>query len=235
MKKKLLIVNADDFGYADGVNRGIIDAHVRGIVTSTSVMVKESETLSMQRLSSFPSLSVGLHFFIEDKEVETMLRSRIWLGDSALIWLSEEFERQRRLFETIIGRAPSHIDSHHNIHFHPQIMEMMVDYGLKNSLPIRNACTRKLITDFYGGRGTGSKDRVGVDALLRILTYLPYGVTELVCHPGLADATLRKKSSYADLREVELRTLTDVIIMDFIHVSGTRLVNQTEVGRLCSK
>ena len=35
----LLIVNADDFGCTEGVNRGIAEAHVRGIVTSTSLMV----------------------------------------------------------------------------------------------------------------------------------------------------------------------------------------------------
>lgn len=34
-----LIVNADDFGYSDGVNLGIIEAHRSGIVTSTSAMV----------------------------------------------------------------------------------------------------------------------------------------------------------------------------------------------------
>ncbi len=229
MKEKLLLVNADDFGYANGVDRGIIDAHVRGIVTSTSVMIRGGETLSMQILSNFPRLSAGLHFFIEDKEFETMLRSRAPLRDSTLIWVSEELERQWMLFETIIGRVPSHIDSHHNIHFHPQIMEIMTDYGLKNSVPIRNTYARKLITDFYGGRGTGNKDRVGVDALLKILMHLSYGVTELVCHPGLADAKLKEKSSYADLREVELRTLTDAIIVDFIHTSGIKLVNRTVV------
>ncbi len=230
MKEKLLLVNADDFGYSDGVNRGIIDAHLRGIVTSTSVMVRESGILSIQILSNFPRLSVGLHFFIEDKELETMLRSRASLEDSTLICLSEELERQCGLFKTITGRDPSHIDSHHNIHFHPQLMRMMMDYGLENSVPIRNTYTRKLITDFYGGRGTGNKDRVGVDALLKILMHLPYGATELVCHPGLENAQLREKSSYTDLREAELHTLTNTTIIDFIRTSGIKLVNRSEIG-----
>ena len=35
-----LIVNADDFGRTDGVNRGIITAHERGIVTAATLMVR---------------------------------------------------------------------------------------------------------------------------------------------------------------------------------------------------
>ena len=35
-----LIVNADDFGQSAGINRGIIEAHEHGIVTSTSLMVR---------------------------------------------------------------------------------------------------------------------------------------------------------------------------------------------------
>ena len=36
---KFLIVNADDFGASAGVNRGILECHTRGVVTSTSLMV----------------------------------------------------------------------------------------------------------------------------------------------------------------------------------------------------
>ena len=36
---KQLIVNADDFGRAPGVNRGILEAYEAGIVTSTTVMI----------------------------------------------------------------------------------------------------------------------------------------------------------------------------------------------------
>ncbi len=38
--KRYLIVNADDFGLSEGVNRGIIRAHEQGIVTSASLMVR---------------------------------------------------------------------------------------------------------------------------------------------------------------------------------------------------
>ena len=37
---RVLVVNADDYGRTEGVNRGIIEAHERGIVTSASLMVR---------------------------------------------------------------------------------------------------------------------------------------------------------------------------------------------------
>ena len=43
--KRFLIVNADDFGLSEGVNRGIIEAHERGIVTSASLMVLKPASL----------------------------------------------------------------------------------------------------------------------------------------------------------------------------------------------
>jgi len=34
-----LIINADDFGLTSGVNRGILQCHQKGVVTSTTLMV----------------------------------------------------------------------------------------------------------------------------------------------------------------------------------------------------
>src|SRR3989442_13993982 len=60
--QRYLIVNADDFGLSPGVNRGIIEAHEHGIVTSASLMVRwpaaaEAAAYSRDR----PNFSVGLH------------------------------------------------------------------------------------------------------------------------------------------------------------------------------
>jgi predicted glycoside hydrolase/deacetylase ChbG (UPF0249 family) len=38
--QRILIVNGDDFGRTAGVNRGIIEAHQRGVLTSASLMVR---------------------------------------------------------------------------------------------------------------------------------------------------------------------------------------------------
>ena len=60
---RLLIINADDLGFAPGVNRGILAAHEAGTLTSASMMVTtpafdEAVALVHQRA---PRLGVGLH------------------------------------------------------------------------------------------------------------------------------------------------------------------------------
>ena len=62
MNTRYLIVNADDFGQSRGINRGIMEAHEQGIVSSTSPMVRwpaAPEAAAYAR--SHRSLSLGLH------------------------------------------------------------------------------------------------------------------------------------------------------------------------------
>lgn len=60
---RLVVINADDFGFAPGVNRGIVEAHEAGTLSSASMMVNtpafhEAAALARERT---PSLGVGLH------------------------------------------------------------------------------------------------------------------------------------------------------------------------------
>jgi len=64
-----LIVNADDFGLTAGVNRGIAEAHTRGIVTSSTLMANGRAFDDAVRLAnSLPGLSVGCHVVLIDGE-----------------------------------------------------------------------------------------------------------------------------------------------------------------------
>ena len=59
---RYLIVNADDFGYTEGVNRGILDAHDEGIVTSASLMVERPAAAeAAAHARERPGFGVGLH------------------------------------------------------------------------------------------------------------------------------------------------------------------------------
>ena len=63
MTTRAVIINADDFGFAPGVNRGIVEAHEAGTLSSASMMVNTpafGEAASLVR-DRVPALGVGLH------------------------------------------------------------------------------------------------------------------------------------------------------------------------------
>ena len=64
---RYLIVNADDLGASPGVDRGILEAHARGIVTSASLMVDTPWSAEgAARARATPALSVGLHIVLPE-------------------------------------------------------------------------------------------------------------------------------------------------------------------------
>jgi hopanoid biosynthesis associated protein HpnK len=64
-----LIVNADDFGFTAGVNRAIVEAHTRGIVTSSTLMANGRAFDDAVGLAkTVPRLSVGCHVVLIDGE-----------------------------------------------------------------------------------------------------------------------------------------------------------------------
>lgn len=64
-----LIVNADDFGFTAGVNRAIVEAHTRGIVTSSTLMANGRAFDDALKLAkAVPLLSLGCHVVLIDGE-----------------------------------------------------------------------------------------------------------------------------------------------------------------------
>ena len=60
-----LIVNGDDFGISKGVTLGIIEAHVNGIVKSTTLMCNMEDSKYAAELSkNYKNLGVGIHFVL---------------------------------------------------------------------------------------------------------------------------------------------------------------------------
>jgi chitin disaccharide deacetylase len=59
---KRLIVNADDFGLTEGVNRAILDGHRNGIITSTTLMANGTAFDSAVTTAlATPDLGIGVH------------------------------------------------------------------------------------------------------------------------------------------------------------------------------
>ncbi|HEX4439875.1 MAG TPA: ChbG/HpnK family deacetylase, partial [Thermoanaerobaculia bacterium] len=62
---KRLVVTGDDFGFSDGVNAAIVEAHEHGVLTSASLMVTgDASTGAVAAARELPTLSVGLHLVL---------------------------------------------------------------------------------------------------------------------------------------------------------------------------
>jgi chitin disaccharide deacetylase len=207
-----LIVNADDFGLSPGVNRGIIRAHEHGIVTSASLMVRwpaASEAAEYAR--GHEELSVGLHVDLcEWSFVDGSWRVVYEVApvtDAAAV--AKEVERQLHAFRRLMGRDPTHLDSHQHVHREEPVRSVLLHEASIMGVPVRSVDRQiRYCGDFYGqaDKGYAYPQGITVDALVSVITNLPAGITELGCHPGEVDDL---DSMYKHERLVECQSLCD--------------------------
>jgi len=157
-----LIINADDFGLTSGVNRGIIEAHTRGIVTSATLMACGRRFDEAVRLAEqAPSLGVGCHVLLVDaspllgiREVSSLaLRGNgapkfrdgiASFASRALTRRLDEEEIEAEITAQIqklqaAGIRVSHLDSHKHTHMFPAVFRPMVRAAKKCGIrAIRN-------------------------------------------------------------------------------------------------
>jgi predicted glycoside hydrolase/deacetylase ChbG (UPF0249 family) len=222
---KWLIVNADDFGASQGINRGILEAHRRGILTSTSLLVNAAGSGEAARLSrAAPQLSVGLH-----ADLPRDLKGNV---ADAPQRLREELEQQLCRFGELMDRPPTHLDSHHNVHRDPLALPAFLDFAAQHGLPLREHSAVRYFSKFYGQWGGQTHlEQISVESLARMLeTEVQEGITELSCHPGYVEADYL--TGYSMEREAELRTLCDPVIRQVLAACSIRLVSFHDLGRL---
>lgn len=225
--EKHCIVNGDDFGASPGISRGILEAHQKGILTSTSLMVDMPDAQQAARLSrDFPRLSVGLHAVFTHEDCSP----RIDFNDTARC--RHELERQWNRFCELVGRPPTHLDAHHNIYRDARLTPLFIECAAANYVPLREHSQVNYFPDFYGQwDGDPHLEQISVDNLCRMLAkHVGPGITELGCHPGHIDEGF--KSSYSIERETELRTLCSPIVRQAIGDLGIALVSYHELGNI---
>jgi predicted glycoside hydrolase/deacetylase ChbG (UPF0249 family) len=218
--ERYLIVNADDFGASAGVNRGIIEAHAHGIVTSASLMVDMPGARdAAEAMRDLPTLSVGLHAVLTTESAELVI-------DPA--HCAEELARQFERFQELAGRPPTHLDSHHNIHRDSRLTGCFLELAARHGLPMREHSGIGYHADFYGQwDGETHLEQLSVENLKQVLDGLPSGVTDLGCHPGYVDAGF--SSSYSIERETEVSTLCDPSVRAHLEQAGIRLISFAEL------
>ena len=222
--ERLLIVNADDFGAGREINRGIREAHERGIVTSASLMVDMPGAEAAAAIAhASPRLSVGLHVCLTTEDQ----RELVDFADAE--HCRADIVRQIERFERLIGRAPTHLDTHHNIQRDARLLPTLRRLADERGLRLREHSEVRYFPEFYGQwDGVMHPEQVAVDNLVLMLTTkVGPGITELSCHPGYIDPDF--PSSYARERELELETLCHPILIDVLAAERIRLTNFSEI------
>lgn len=142
--KSKVVINADDFGYSEGINSVIYDAISRGCISSATIMANGpavDEAIAIA--AGFPEVSFGVHLNLTEFSplLPSLTNSTSGLVDGNHQFLGQEFRKLRpspQLLEVCYqelnqqllsvhqkGLKPSHLDSHHHIHTIPWLMPVI--------------------------------------------------------------------------------------------------------------
>ncbi len=140
-----LIINADDFGLCESVNKGIVEAHTKGVLTSTTIMANmPAAEQAVDLAKNLPTLGLGVHLNLtagkplcQDNTVKLILDSQghFALSPGKLALASLITGKVRTAIETELasqiqwlidkGIKPTHLDSHKHIHSFPTIFPIV--------------------------------------------------------------------------------------------------------------
>lgn len=225
-----LIVNADDFGLTRGVSRGILECYQNGIVTSTTLMVNRGADPAQLEALRSSGLGVGLHVNLtlgtpisDPRRVASLLDGEGQLvrdpcvqaerakPDEARIEMGNQIEE----FQRLMGRFPTHLDSHHHVAKDGALLDLLCFFAHALRIPMRaqdaqvRARARKdriRTPDHFMGE-SGPDPYWSRERVLEQLVALPPGVSEFMTHPGYFDEELAY-SRYGKQRETEVAGLT---------------------------
>ncbi|CAA9261187.1 MAG: Cellobiose phosphotransferase system YdjC-like protein [uncultured Acidimicrobiales bacterium] len=232
--RRRVVVNADDFGLTSGVNRAVVEAHVRGIVTSTTAMVRQPAAAEAAGLAlAHPALGVGLHVdlgewaFVDGGWVA--LYDRVDADDAGAV--AAEVDRQVERFSALFGRPPDHLDSHQHVHDSSPVREVVDAAASRLGVPVRGRSGIRYVGGFYGqlSKGEPHHEGITVGALISLLSGLPDGASEVACHPGYVDGLADSRTMYVVERERELQALCDERVAAAVVDAGIELVTFAEL------
>jgi hopanoid biosynthesis associated protein HpnK len=143
--KRQVIINADDFGLCDGVNRGILKAHRQGVLTSATLMANmPGAEQAVQIAKDNPSLGVGVHLTLTEGQALTPAAQIPSLADAKgqFLYRGEKLamlsiirpDIRKAIYRELNaqvrwvldhGIKPTHLDSHKHIHCFPPLYTLV--------------------------------------------------------------------------------------------------------------
>jgi predicted glycoside hydrolase/deacetylase ChbG (UPF0249 family) len=154
---KKLIINSDDYGRTPEISRGIREAHLRGVVTSTTCMMNIPTTADdvAVALRETPTLGMGVHLVLTmGRPLSTPDAVRSITGEDGRFFkyatliemlphinmeeVKAEWRSQVEAFVKASGRKPTHLDSHHHSsYFSPGLLRGMLELAKEYECAIR--------------------------------------------------------------------------------------------------
>jgi predicted glycoside hydrolase/deacetylase ChbG (UPF0249 family) len=140
-----IIINADDFGLCDGVNKAVAQAHTDGVLTSATIMANMSAAREAVKIAKkLPNLGIGVHLNLtEGPPLSKGTRLGRLLGtdgqfSSSLAKLAFFSLAGHKIREAIRaelaaqiqwvidnGLKPTHLDSHKHVHAFPPLFSIV--------------------------------------------------------------------------------------------------------------
>lgn len=228
---RFLIVNADDLGLSEAVNAGVFAAHQRGVVTSASLMVRQgAASAAAEAAAGYPELAIGLHLDLGEWIYESgeWIQAYLHCDTDDRDEVEAECRAQLERFRALLGRDPTHLDSHQHVHESEPAKGVTEALAAELGVPLRNRAVR-YDGGFYGQSGKGEPFPQGIapEALAELIRILPPGWTEIGCHPAAGPVPT---SSYDAERQIELATLCDPRVREALNVTNVKLCNFAQVN-----
>ncbi len=232
---KLLVINADDFGFTKDVNAGIVHAHRDGVLTSTTLMANGAAFEDAVQLArNTPSLDIGCHLvLVQGRSLVTgaqLPESPGRLLAALLKGRMNVYSELRAQIQKVCaaGISPTHLDTHKHTHIVPHIFSQVVRLAqefnvpyvrlpLDRTLPLaRFACI--LASRYYRRLARQTNVRMtdhflgfrltgslSEDTFAAALSCLAEGTSEFMCHPGYFGPELAQ--AHTRLKESRVREL----------------------------
>lgn len=253
-----ITINADDFGFTQGVTEGIYRSIAEGIVTSTAAMAcVDGARENIQAFMSITPGAIGAHLQLTDgrpvlppEEIPSLVdKEGRFYSKAQFPWdlspaevLAEWKAQLQRLRGW--GLEPVYLDTHHHVHLRSQVLPAMAQLAKELSLPVRGGAVSTVkmlryagvvtpdvsLLEFFGEELTWKRMMEMLQKA--IAKHGPEAVIELSCHPGISTPELEKLSHYTRQREEELTVFLQSYAREQLEEIGVHLIRMNEVSRL---
>ena len=262
--ERRIIINADDFGLSEGINKGIVQAHTDGVLTSATIMANmpaAGKAVKMAR--RLPKLGIGIHLNLseggpvsEQADIDCLVNEDGLFTHSAskLAFLSLTSNKVRKAIRGELaaqiqwlidgGIRPTHLDSHKHIHCFPAIFLIVCSLAREFEITAmrwpfepKELCRMPWPLPSEGGRKRARLIRT----MARINrfqnpSFFKTDVFLGIAHTGKIDVNFFKAVALYNSAEIT-EIMTHPGFTDGLDATNTRLLHQrkVELDALCSE